>query len=197
MNQSVNPNIDLFRSPPHLLITESADEFALLRDGLYEEIQPKGIIEQTYVDDLAVIIWETLRVRRYRTIIINSAYREALQGILETLLFRDDFEDAFEHEKAAEKLAYGWFEDKKARAQVSKILRAFGLDEGSIEAEAFRRRAEDLDRMDRMLTVLEVRRERILRFIGEYRHSLSAQLRQCTDSILEREDVPRLVQRSG
>jgi hypothetical protein len=51
--------------------------------------------------------------------------------------------------------------------------------------------------MDGMLTVLEVRRERILRFIGEYRHSLSAQLRQCTDSILEREDVPRLVERSG
>src|SRR2546423_11407367 len=188
MNQSVNPIIGWFRSPPHLLITESADEFALLRDGLYEEIQPKGIIEQTYVDDLAVIIWETLRVRRYRTIIINSAYREALQGVLETLLFRDDFEDGFEHGKAAEKLAYGWFEDKKARAQVSKVLRAFGLDEGSIEAEAFRSRAEDLERLDHMLTVLEVRRERILRFIGEEPRSLSTQLRQRTDSVPESAD---------
>src|SRR5947207_6682686 len=90
MNQSVNPNIDLFRSPPHLLIAESADEFALLRDGLYEEIQPKGIIEQTYVDDFAVLVWESLRYRRYKTAMINNSRLAALKGILEQLLCAED-----------------------------------------------------------------------------------------------------------
>ena len=50
-----------------LLITESADEFAVLRAKLQQEIEPNGIIEQIYLDDLAVIVWEIKRLRRSKT----------------------------------------------------------------------------------------------------------------------------------
>jgi hypothetical protein len=40
----------LLRSAPHLLTSESADEFASLRTALELEIKPKGIVEQIYVD---------------------------------------------------------------------------------------------------------------------------------------------------
>jgi hypothetical protein len=67
------------------------------------------------------------------------------------------------------------------------------MDEGAIEAEAFRLCAEDLERFDRKLTALESRRDRALRFIAEYRELLSKQLRQAGDRILDNDDVPRLV----
>jgi hypothetical protein len=42
---------------------------------------------------------------------------------------------------------------------VSELLRKFGLDESSIEAQAFRSRADELESLDRMLALAEGRRE--------------------------------------
>jgi hypothetical protein len=36
-----------------LLLTESRDEFDLIRDNLNDQIKPRGIIEQMYVEDIA------------------------------------------------------------------------------------------------------------------------------------------------
>jgi hypothetical protein len=67
------------------------------------------------------------------------------------------------------------------------------MDEGAIEAEAFRLCAEDLERLDRMLALAEVRREKALRYIADYRQILSKQLQQAANRILDHDEVPRLV----
>src|SRR5436853_5316923 len=69
-----------------LLITESADEFDALRDAFKQEIKPRGIIEHMYVHDICAIVWEILRLRRCKVIIINSAFRNALQNLLKQLI---------------------------------------------------------------------------------------------------------------
>src|SRR5262252_993151 len=69
-----------------LLITESADEFDALRNAFEQEIKPRGIIEQMYVHDICSIVWEILRLRRCKVVIINSAFRNALQRLLVQLL---------------------------------------------------------------------------------------------------------------
>jgi type IV secretory pathway VirB4 component len=176
-----------------LLSAESADEFASLRKELKNEIQPEGAIEQIYVDDFATLIWEILRLRRYKTVILNSSRRAALQGILEQLLSDRDYEHSYQKDIDAEDLARSWFDNKNAQARVAKLLRKFQMDEGAIEAEAFRLCSEELERLERILTALEFRRDRALRFIAEYRQLLSKQLRQAGDRILEHDDVPRLV----
>ena len=94
---------------------------------------------------------------------------------------------------AAENLARGWFKNNKAKTQVATLLRKFGLDEGAIEAEAFRLCSEDVERLDRMLTISEIRREKALRCIVDYRQIFSKQLQQAANRILENDDVPRLV----
>ena len=55
-----------------LLITESAEELDALRDAFEQEIKPRGIIEQMYVHDICSIVWEILRLRRCKVVIINS-----------------------------------------------------------------------------------------------------------------------------
>jgi hypothetical protein len=101
-----------------LLITESADEFGALRDAFEREIKPRGIIEQMYVHDICSIVWEILRLRRCKVVIINSAFRSALEHLFVQLL-RDE----------AQALAHAWFTDKEAKTQVSEILSQFKLDE--------------------------------------------------------------------
>jgi hypothetical protein len=192
MSQSRNQKVAPLRSPC-LTITESADEFASLCEQVNQEIKPTGVIERIYADDVIARTWEILRWRRCKTAIINAAFLAALQGLLAQLLNRRDCEDLYDDEKAAEDLARGWFANQKAKAQVATLLRKFGLDEGAIEAEAIRSRAEDLERLDRMLALAEVLRGKALLGLADHRQSQANRKKLSTDQILENDEVPRLV----
>jgi hypothetical protein len=174
-----------------LLITESADEFDALRDAFEREIKPRGIIEQMYVHDICSIVWEILRLRRCKAVIINSAFRDALQNLLKQLLRQPgEWEPHVEDE--AEALAQAWFTDKEAKKRVSEILSRFELDETAIEAEAIRSSSSELELLDRMLTSLESRRDKALGCVAEYRASLAHQLRESADRFVDGKGVLRL-----
>jgi septal ring factor EnvC (AmiA/AmiB activator) len=175
-----------------LLITESADEFDALRDAFEQEIKPRGIIEQMYVHDICAIVWEILRLRRCKVVVINSAFRSALQNLLMQLLKQPGQHD-WDVEKKAQTLAQGWFtDDKEARKQVLETLSRFELDETAIEAEAIRKSSADLESLDKMLSSLESRRDKALGCVAEYRASLAHQLRQSADRIIDAKGVLRL-----
>ena len=174
-----------------LLITESADEFDALRDAFEREIKPRGIIEQMYMHDVSAIVWEILRLRRCKVVIINSAFRSALEDLLVQLLKGPGQYDN-EVEDEAEALAHAWFTDQEAKKQVSETLSRFDLDESAIEAEAIRRSSSDLELLDRMLTSLESRRNKAFGCVAEYRASLAHQLRESSDRIIAGKGVLRL-----
>src|SRR5262245_53196208 len=186
-----------------LLITESAAEFDALRDAFEQEIKPRGIIEQMYVHDICSIVWEILRLRRCKVVIINSAFRSALEHLLGQLLEQPDQDDYDEVDEVdeideivevdeAEALARAWFTDQKAKKRVSQILSRFNLDESAIEAEAIRKSSADLEPLDRMLSSLESRRDRGLGRVAAYRASLAHQLRESADRIIDGKDVLQL-----
>src|SRR5215510_5118509 len=174
-----------------LLITESAEEFDALRDAFEQEIKPRGIIEQMYVHDISAIVWEILRLRRCKVVIINSALRSALQSLLKQLL-RQPGQYEYEVEDEAQTLAQSWFTDQEAKKQVSEILSRFDLGESAIEAEAIRRSSADLELLDRMLTSLESRRDKALGCVAQYRASLAQQLRESADRIIDGKGILRL-----
>jgi hypothetical protein len=174
-----------------LLITESAEEFGALRDAFEQEIKPRGIIEQMYVHDMSAIVWEILRLRRCKVVVINSAFRSALQDLL-TQLLKEPGQYDWHVQNEAQALAQGWFTDKEAKKQVSEILSRFDLDESAIEAEAIRRSSADLELLDRMLTSLESRRNKALGCVAEYRASLAHQLRETADRIIDGKGTLRL-----
>jgi hypothetical protein len=177
-----------------LLITESADEFASLRAELEQEIKPKGTIERIYLDDLAAIIWEMQRLRRCKTNIINSAFREALRKLLRHLLTEGNYQDQIVSNRRADDLAQDWFNSKGVKKEVLDILRQFHLDEAAIEAEAINQSLSDLELLDNMLASLRSRLDRTLRCVAEYRHSFAKQLQQSSDRLIGRKDVMRLEQ---
>src|ERR1700730_680205 len=133
-----------------LLLTESKDEFDLIRDTLNDQIKPRGIIEQMYVEDIAYLVWEILRLRRSKAAIINLAFRDALTGVVTQLLSNPgDWKNR--QKDRAEKLAREWFSDPDVKKQIAGLLREFDLDETAIEAEAFRKSADDLEGTDRLM----------------------------------------------
>src|SRR5262249_52209848 len=151
------------------------------------------IIEQMYVHDFIAIVWEILRVRRCKVVIVNSAFRSALEDVLSQVLrqprqspYNCDLRDE------AQELAHLWFTDKEAKKHVLEILGRFELDESAIEAEAIRKSSADLELLDRMLTSLESRRNKALACVAEYRVSLAHQLRESADRIIDGKGVLRL-----
>jgi hypothetical protein len=178
-----------------LLITESADEFDALRDAFEREIKPRGIIEQMYVHDICSIVWEILRLRRCKAVIINSAFLRALEDLLVQL--RPPGQQDFHAGDGARKLAHAWFTDKEAQKRVLETLGRFNLEESAIEAEAIRRSSSDLESVDRMLTSLESRRDKALACVTEYRASLAHQLRESADRLIDGKDVLRLERASS
>jgi hypothetical protein len=174
-----------------LLITESANEFDAVRDAFEQEIKPRGIVEHMYVDDISSIVWEILRLRRCKVLIINAAFRSALDHLVAQLLRRPG-EYEYEVRGEAQALAQAWFTDKAAKKQVSELLSRFEIDETAIEAEAMRASSSDLVLLDRMLTSLESRRDKALCCVAQYRASLAHQLRESSDRIIDGKDVLRL-----
>src|SRR5215831_17031109 len=102
-----------------LLITESADEFDSLRDAFEREIKPQGIIEQMYLHDISSIVWEILRLRRCKVVIINSGFRSALEHLLVQLL-KGPGQYEYQMVDEAQTLAQAWFTDQEAKKQVSE-----------------------------------------------------------------------------
>ena len=167
-----------------LLLTESKDEFDLLRDNLNDQIKPRGIIEQMYVEDIAYLVWEILRLRRSKAAIINLAFRDALTEVVMQLL-RKPGEWKHQLKDRAEKLAREWFSDPNVKKQIAGLLREFNLDETAIEAEAFRKSADDLERIDRLMASAEARRDKALVCIAQYRGDFGALLRESSDRLVD------------
>jgi hypothetical protein len=128
-----------------------------------------------------------------QVVIINSAFRIALEDLLERLL-REPGQYSYDGRLRikAQALAHLWFIDKEAKKEVSEILSEFELDESAIEAEAIRKSTAALELLDRMLSSLESRRNKALGCVAEYRASLAHQLRESADRMIDGKDVLRL-----
>ena len=80
---------------------------------------------------------------------------------------------------------------------MAEILGRFHLDETAIEAEAIKSLAPELEVLDRMLLTLEVRRNRALRGVAEYRESFAKRVREKSNEIIEAESFHRLTDDYG
>jgi hypothetical protein len=101
-------------SKPQLLITESVEDFAALKAALMEELKPLGIIERLYVADIAALVWEILRLRRCKVVMVNTAFKEALSNIVSRLAEPKIFTPEEEWSKT---IVRDWFSKPKARKE--------------------------------------------------------------------------------
>ena len=155
-----------------------------------EEIKPRGIIERLYVADIAALVWEILRLRRCKVAIVNTAFKNALSEIVYRLAGEPEM-DTPEREWY-EAIILDWFSKPEARKEVLELLAEFRLDEFAIEAEAIRSVFSELEVLDKMLTLLESRRNKALRSIADYRNDFAKQVREVSNRVIEADPVIQL-----
>jgi hypothetical protein len=171
-----------FRARPVVLMSESAEEYLALHKKLIDEINPQGLIEAVYVEEIADLVWDIQRLRKFKIAIIILATRRSLVNILMELL-------THQAKIKVDNLAKNWFaedEDEAAAAkeEVRKILQRFNLDESVIEAEAIKLVADQLDWLDKNLAAASSRLEKSLRFLKSYRADFANDLRRHSNRLL-------------
>ena len=154
-----------------------------------------------YVADMAYIVWDIIRLRRCKAVIVNVAFRTGLERILNRLM-REPGERGVAgaipwHQEEIEDLALRWFTDDNVKKQVADLLAKFQLDQFAIEAEAMRESLPTLEVLERMLSSLEARRDRLLLRVGEYRAMLAPLLRESADRTIQDNTVRALESGTG
>ena len=206
MSRRRDRNVNGLSKAP-LLPSESSKDFESLYAALEEEIKPRGIIERLYLEDFANIVWEIWRLRRCKSAIVNRAFRPALRDLILKALPQDEeprrgsafnflnlgpSPEQLERCNKAEELVEGWFADPKARKQVMSMLQALGYGLDDVEASAIQSVSDQIVLLDRMLTLLEARKNKALACIAEYRKSFAQQLSQSSEKIIQGNTVLRL-----
>jgi hypothetical protein len=67
------------------------------------------------------------------------------------------------------------------------LLRQYRFDQSAIEAEAFRKSADKIELIDKLLASAESRRSKIIREIATYRNGLAQQLEKSANPIIDSE----------
>jgi hypothetical protein len=162
---------------PTLLVSDSQRRYSSVRDAILKQLQPRDVIEEMWAAELIDGEWETQRLRHFKSLIVTSARRPALQNLLMVLLENQNSYDI-------EDLAQRFFTNKDVRRKVGAILRSFGLSESSIDAEAFRQSLGDLAEINRRLAELASRRDKILQRLEDHRAGLATPTHfdQCVSS---------------
>ena len=192
MTQTASQSVRRLREPG-LLANESRQQFLDLRKEFHDEIEPCCATERFYVDWVAILTWEILRLHRIKAELINGAMFAALTNLLEQVLPAGEL-FSLKRDTRAEDLARRWFTDDKAMKEVAALPARLGLDEGAVEGEAYRLRAKEIEGLDQMITSKAKGREDALRFIGKLRKNLGDRLRQSSAEKLEENPPPMLVE---
>ena len=138
-----------------------------------------------YVEDVAYLSWDVLRLRRSKTAIVNLAFRAAMKKLTGQLLREPG--QRISTRGSARRIGTGLVLRPNVKKQIADLLREFDLDESAIEAEAIRQSADDLERIDRLMASAEARRDKALVCVAQYRGDFGALLHDSSDRLIAKE----------
>lgn len=161
-----------------LVLTEPRQDFVSLRDQLIREINPGGILEEIFAAELTAHTWEICRLQRCKTLVINMALENELAKLLSRIIDPDD-------EEECNVLARNWFNEPEAKREVARLLADIQLDEAAIVAQATRAVYNDLHQLDRMISLQQSLRDKLLRSLVKYRKSFAIQVEEAIARIEE------------
>jgi hypothetical protein len=178
--------------PPSLIEGEDAAAYDQLLARICAAVKPVDIIEEMFVADLVFSEWEVLRWRRLKSSLIQARGRRVLQHFLEPLRkdwvqdepFPPSLLDMIREDQATKKLvrAYARREPDAVRL-VHRLVTDAGASMDGLMADALAERLDDIERIDRLISIAESRRDASLHEIERRRAVLGETLRRSVQDI--------------
>ena len=130
-------------------------------------IQPRDIIEQLWVRDIADLAWDGLRLRRLKVGLLNASLAEGLEEVLRPLVGPAE----------AIELASSWdFQKRSAIKRVGELLAKAAKTMIAVRAQTLAKMLDKIERIDRMIANVELRRHAALRELDRRRGALTPRL---------------------
>jgi hypothetical protein len=166
-----------FLGPAPLICSEGAAGYDTLLAGIIGALKPAGILEEIWVRDVVVLVWEAERLRRLKAALMTACAHEGLDRVL----LRFQGIDALG-------LSKRWGAgDADAATNVAQLLAAAGLTLDAVMAQTLRLHIDEIERIDRMIMSAETRRNEALRELDRHRAGFAAALRRAAEHVEDAE----------
>jgi len=184
----------LFGSAPLLLQGEDAAAYDQLLGRFCAAIKPVDIIDEMGIADVVSSEWEALRWRRLQTSLMRALALKALEQFLNRHLDYDHYRKNFEEElteilhdnleeiakaRRAEELAQNYTRGNPGAIKlIDKFLAEAGLSIDALIVRILPEQLDNIERINRLTTIAETRRNAMLREIDRRRAVLGEALRR-------------------
>jgi len=167
--------------PRPLIDGEDGTNYDVILERISADVAPEDFVEEIWVRNVVDLVWESVRLRRLKSHLLHAAAHEGLAWVLTPLL---DW-------ASAGQLSRTWASgDEEAACEVERLLGRADLTIDAVMAQTLAARIDDVERIDRMVIIAEVRRDAVLREIRSRRAAFGQALRRAGDAIdAEFEDV--------
>jgi hypothetical protein len=165
--------------PAPLLPGEEETDYDTIAVNIVDASKPRNAIEEYLIRDVIDLTWETLRFRRLKAGILRASMDAGVRAILDGVGVPYEDRGAL-----AERWAAG---DKNARKKIDAILTKAGLTIDDVTAKTLTSQMDNFERLDRMLSSAEARRNNALREIDRHREALGAAIRRKIDEVEDAE----------
>jgi hypothetical protein len=173
-------NPPLLFGPPPLFEGEDNAAYNEILERVSGTIKPRNILEEIWTRDFTDITGENSQLRRARMTLVANSMADALEeALLPNFCERHRFSYPSEASRLVEKWVAG---DQAAISEVEEILGAAKQTMDMISYRAFVNVIETIERIDRLITINERRRNAILREIERHRASLPKHILEVEDA---------------
>jgi hypothetical protein len=174
----VQDELSAFDSPPLIEGEDAAADGDFLA-GISAVVKPKDFVEVIFTRDVVDLTWETQRMRRLKAALMTSALSIGLRKLLAEALGEGARVDNLLKRWAAR--------DHAAISEVDKVLASKGLTMEGVAARTLSDHIDTVERIDRIVTSAEGRRNATLRELERHRSAMAEALRRATDDVVDGE----------
>jgi hypothetical protein len=186
---AIPPEVRALLGPPPITGDEDGEAYAQLEVGLADAIHPTDAIEWIWLKDLVDLIWDARRLRRAKAAILavgrarsmqqllaeqmrqwsDDTFNDLIAGVLLPVLERQGVELPQELRTAITDAGV------RADKEAAKMAAEEAIEPLTIESKTYQQCLPDLERLDRLITVADVRRDTVLRDLYRRREMLARQ----------------------
>jgi len=135
-----------FFGPPPLLIGEDHEAYNQLLASVIDCVAPADCLEEIWTNDIVQQTWDIIRYRRSKTAMLNNAMPNAV-----ALLLSVPMKKTYDVER------------------VEQLLASAGMTIDQVQGRALEFKLEQIDKVERLITLVEMRRSATFREIDRHR----------------------------
>jgi len=181
------PNKESTFGMPTLLRGEDAKAFQKLSERINKTVKPVDALEEIWVADIVHLQWELRRLQESKAQFIRLKFEESIGEVLSSVI--------------GTVKAQGVLVDRKvgadgAQERLEKIFQAAELSQSTVDAQTIILYLGEIERLDRMVSAAEVRRNNAIREVRFHREALARSLHRACEKVEDAEftEIPASTQ---